>query len=261
MGHLAKKHVWYNSYYTTNDTVRLSFTYFTCDSLGRITQSIEYDEYCNPGLWIPHHKRIFQNNANGTPESYDYYGYYRWDSTWLYFAKYELLYDGDGHLKGDQSSEWDGFNLNLVNQNIIDYDPFLNYNNIQYPGKDFSWFHGFDRINKKIDAMTILYENSGVIDTGSRHIYIYEDQTFSPDDYELDLSLYPNPAYHLLKLQINQVGEFSYKLFSIEGKDGIICQGTFQNKTSIDLGSVPSGVYIVEVSDGTGVIRKRLVIQ
>ncbi|WBV60738.1 T9SS type A sorting domain-containing protein [Chryseobacterium camelliae] len=79
----------------------------------------------------------------------------------------------------------------------------------------------------------------------------YEIITMGTSDYsgiELGMKVYPNPTSSLLFLKIDGMAlkDLSYQLFDSSGRN-IFHEKIRQVETSIDLGSKPSGVYILSV--------------
>lgn len=90
--------------------------------------------------------------------------------------------------------------------------------------------------------------------------------TATIETYTLDATLYPNPATDFVKLAMNGLKGTSiqYSIYNNLGR--LITNRTMENTSSnlnvnIDLSSVPSGIYFIELSNGGQKIIRQLTIQ
>ena len=71
------------------------------------------------------------------------------------------------------------------------------------------------------------------------------------------VSIYPNPAKDFLYVKTEVQGDYKVDLFSALGA----VVGSWQNATSIDVGHLPSGIYLVAFSNESGRYVERVVIK
>ena len=87
--------------------------------------------------------------------------------------------------------------------------------------------------------------------------------TASFDDQSLlNLSLYPNPASNIINLSIENLAnaELKIEVYDVIGRLNKTVNTTFENnKTSLDISKLTSGIYIVKVINGDAVSVKRFV--
>lgn len=70
-----------------------------------------------------------------------------------------------------------------------------------------------------------------------------------------NLSIYPNPTTNSFVLSVE--GEYSYKLFTINGKE--IISGIGNDQVEIDLTKLSAGTYLIEVSQGENIYNAKVV--
>jgi hypothetical protein len=87
-----------------------------------------------------------------------------------------------------------------------------------------------------------------------------------PDDNNLSLSTYPNPAeqFTLVQFDAPVEGTYSYELVDLEGR--IILSYPFtavagKNEFELDLKNFKSGIYLLRVFGNDTALTSRLVIQ
>lgn len=104
--------------------------------------------------------------------------------------------------------------------------------------------------------------NSGienVTSQGGNDTYLLslnETSLLSSEAFEkANISIYPNPVSSVLNLQ-TELSDFNYVIYTIEGK--IVKQGKSTiSETSVDVSSLTSGIYLVEIeSNGTKSVQK-----
>lgn len=75
----------------------------------------------------------------------------------------------------------------------------------------------------------------------------------------IGVAVYPNPSNEFLYLELPDLTRTSYDLISITGN--LILSGDLQGKTKIDVGNIPSGIYLLKVRNEKGESINRVVIQ
>lgn len=85
----------------------------------------------------------------------------------------------------------------------------------------------------------------------------YADFSSVAYDEEMGLQLYPNPTNGILYTTIEE--SVSYKIFDLEGK--MIMNGRLVAFEGIDVNQLTNGLYFVEISTSTGIIRDKFIKQ
>ncbi len=84
----------------------------------------------------------------------------------------------------------------------------------------------------------------------------------SSEDFELEnFEMYPNPTSDVTYISFDSEGECSLELFDLTGKK--VYQNTIENtrniKTSIDLSSFASGIYLLQINDGNRKMVRKII--
>ena len=91
-------------------------------------------------------------------------------------------------------------------------------------------------------SLTIV-EGNGILSTTSENF--------------VDLSIYPNPSdAGIYKINTSMLSEIEVKIYTIQGK--LVLNQLIEDKT-IDLSSLASGVYVVQLNSGQQSIVKKLI--
>jgi hypothetical protein len=74
------------------------------------------------------------------------------------------------------------------------------------------------------------------------------------------VSIYPNPTLNSISIEFQENGTYQYQLRDLQGKS--LISGSMTGKQTIDLEAISSGMYIVEILEGSSIIySSRLVVQ
>ena len=76
----------------------------------------------------------------------------------------------------------------------------------------------------------------------------------SIDNFELGISLYPNPADNILFIKGNK-NSVNVSIYNILGKEVL----SIMNTNNIDVKAFPKGVYIIKISDGVGQTNRKFI--
>lgn len=106
-------------------------------------------------------------------------------------------------------------------------------------------------IRQKANSNTYLFIDSLCITSGGTTTSVDAHTTIHP----ATVSLFPNPASDRLNILVSGNQNASVAIFNLQGQ--MILQSTTQK--TMDVSTLPSGVYIAEVSMGNAVVRKRWV--
>ncbi|HXD93723.1 MAG TPA: T9SS type A sorting domain-containing protein [Bacteroidia bacterium] len=71
-------------------------------------------------------------------------------------------------------------------------------------------------------------------------------------------SIFPNPAQNNFTIQTNKTDNQNLQVFDVSGK--LILAQTINGTTSIDVGTIPEGVYILRLTNNQGIVNKLLTI-
>jgi hypothetical protein len=166
----------------------------------------------------------------------------------------------------------------------------LNLNHPEPNTLETTWLLNGTMIGEGVDSVSVLFSdlNAGsnsviasVIDTSSLS-RPYEDETYhqievewvvssgplGTEDVEIikryAISLYPNPAYHYVNLQLlgEGKGEAHIQLYDLKGSEVQSYILTFPGSHSLDLNGLEAGIYLVKISlDGNYLSSRRIIKQ
>ena len=158
-------------------------------------------------------------------------------------------------------SDWDISNINGENSlydmfsytslSTYNYDQILNgwveYNvssDIRFAARGVNYCNGADARQRLIDDFGWTITDAGL-----------DCSTASIDDQnQLDISIYPNPTNDKLFIQgLSDATEVS--IYNILGKEVI----STNNTNNINVQALPSGVYVIRISDGVGQTNRRFI--
>ncbi|MDF1697560.1 MAG: M60 family metallopeptidase [Saprospiraceae bacterium] len=112
----------------------------------------------------------------------------------------------------------------------------------------------FDTLNE-IQLVTV-YDGNGCAAEAEFIITHVVDVT------EADLSILPNPAFHILHLNLDEIKK-AISGIKMVSSDGQLIQRYAKNSTSMDVSAISNGVYFLqlEFEDGTGVSKKVIILK
>ncbi len=93
-----------------------------------------------------------------------------------------------------------------------------------------------------------------VITSASGDEAIYSNQLLSRDNFEISIfTIHPNPAKsNLFITGQNTAGNLKVKIFNIEGKLLSVQNLEFEKQVSVDVSSLSSGIYFLDIEDRNG---------
>lgn len=74
----------------------------------------------------------------------------------------------------------------------------------------------------------------------------------------LQTSIFPNPAQNNFTIQTNRADNQNLQVFDVSGK--LVLAQTISGTTSIDVGTLPEGVYILHLTNNQSIVNKRITI-
>jgi len=158
-------------------------------------------------------------------------------------------YFGDYYLNTPTSIRFGYFGRTLAQCNDIEAD--------LYESSNFSFF---DDYPNSFSILDFIISNSGdeetlVLTDEDGDFLTYGRQTLSITDRdfnEASIRLIENPVFNSLQLQLseNLGNEFSYKIYSIDGK--LIKGGNLNNSNEINVESLNSGFYFLDIINNSG---------
>ena len=110
------------------------------------------------------------------------------------------------------------------------------------------------------ELMTETYTNDLILTQGFQQA---DDQALSTSDIPQDAGLfvYPNPCRDRLFLQLNEEGRYSVQLFDISGRLMMQQQDYLYSLSSLEVSSLPTGSYILQIRALDREISQSLLIQ
>lgn len=113
----------------------------------------------------------------------------------------------------------------------------------------------------EIFALAILQNESDKKVTQSEDLLPSDDESIVLGIANLDVesvySIYPNPAKNQLFVSTDYLGNTDYKLVSITGMQ--LLSGSFSSKLSLDVSSLPKGVYFITMENVNGISLKKFI--
>jgi hypothetical protein len=103
--------------------------------------------------------------------------------------------------------------------------------------------YSFSDVVKKCDSMNVLFNLYPIILSSTN--FFTEDKIIKKDF----VKVFPNPATDYFQLNFNEEGTYYYELNDASGRIVKQDQGKNMNNTKIDLTSIPSGIYLLQVYD------------
>lgn len=186
---------------------------------------------------------------------------------------YTVVWDNNNGKPGNIIYEQDGFEINHDNLNNFQYFEFnqtVTVSDTFYIG----WMKttselmnigldlNFNGTNKKFYS---IY--NGVWDASTVNGTIMMQPVFGDinlakvDDLNTDLSMriYPNPAYDILNIQMQEKNSESENLFIFDISGRLILSKKFNNSTSININSLSQGFYILKINSGDKTYTQKII--
>jgi hypothetical protein len=91
--------------------------------------------------------------------------------------------------------------------------------------------------------------SSTILTQGFQQSMLSVSNVFVPEDIDISIHLYPNPAKDFLIIQSGGLSDLVYFLYSTDGKL-ISSERITSNETSIDFESLSPGVFLIRIIQG-----------
>jgi hypothetical protein len=76
-------------------------------------------------------------------------------------------------------------------------------------------------------------------------------------DSSPNIQVYPNPTFSVITISNLGISEHTVTLFTVEGKK-ILGKTSTENELSLNLGSLASGIYILEIKNESGIVKRKI---
>lgn len=262
---------------------------FAYDGEGKLTELIEYEWNPGTGEWVEDRKEVYYYYPNG---NLDYQiDYDKWSSEWRQMwkhdysyddekliteiefefnynlgvwdsvSKFEYTYDSYGNLASDIYSWWDDTGMQWIYNMKTEYQYNNNYSYedlvLPISIEDWSW-----RFNNMLTEGTSFFwvDSTGTWSTQYEGIYYYSDHipgSINEPDF-IHFSLFPNPASHKLRVQIDGYQIEQITFYNLNGQK---IKDLIPVSHELDISHLPPGMYIVEVMVDGRKVRKKLLVE
>lgn len=236
------------------------------DTGGNILLVLIYDWSSVQNSWIPSIKGEYIYDGTGNLIKWVTWSMENYD--WIPGSKYEYGYGASGKLASETDYVW---NLNRsVWIPTTRYEYEHHTNGLRIETTKFSWnpndaiWVGSYRTILILDAEGDIFvlnlfnwdQNNNDWVIGTRTFYYYNHLNAVNLRTEDDMFLiYPNPTSNIINITgLNQ--PVGVKIYSVQGQ---LLKSVNQVNSTIDLSDLPNGIYILNLTMGTHVLRERIV--
>ena len=226
---------------------------YTYDANNNMTN--ELDQHWYGSAWVNQMQEIIVYNASNNMTSYLFQ---IWNgSAWVNSFLGTLTYDANNNMTYALHQTWDGSAWVNQMQDTDTYDA----NNNMVSELDQSW-DGSDWVNSALNTYTYdannfqksfswkWWNSTGTkVTVGDSSYYYYHTVVGLNDPIASDgnITFYPNPASNQISIQTSAIsGRNKLTISNLNGQELITRQIT-EPSTSLDISSLPSGVFIVKV--------------
>ena len=119
-----------------------------------------------------------------------------------------------------------------------------------------------------MDAANILILNEneqvvcfGGVDVDTITLFDPIDAVGERPDWHNDINIFPNPASDRLTVESPNAIMEKVELFSINGTSQLVNWTGFSNKTTLDVNSFPTGIYLLNIQTEKGVLTKKIKVE
>ncbi len=194
-----------------------------------------------------------------------------WDLTWGYIAKYGFnpdLYNGNGGNNRALALVIEGLKLQGCSPDFIDGRDGLLAADIALTGGEnqcLIWEvfakrgMGVDASRGERDNFSDQVENfdmPNASDESLANCTTLNTETFNESVFKV----FPNPAGDFITIKIKEtMRNVSYSLVDLNGRLVVSKVSNSENQTTLDIGALQSGIYILKIKSNTGIISKKII--
>ena len=253
-----------------------SKTEYTYDANGNIPLEIGYNWNTNSQSFLLTSKYEFTFEANGNLHLFIGYNWNTDSQSFVPSYKYEYTYDANGNRTLYIRYNWDTDSQSLVPSGGK-YEYTYDANNFKTNETSYIWYAalGVYKPNFKMDISIqsetdtnivregITYEYDTNFNTWNElegeefksYWYYTKVSTLSADKIEtLTFAIYPNPTSNTLFISGNET-PIAVDIYNVLGKEVL----SIKNTNNINVEALPSGVYVIRISDGVGQTNKKFI--
>ncbi len=209
-------------------------------NLNNNTDSVVYFHWMSPS-WIKVAKNEFTYNANNLQIMKEYFGFNNATQTYDKTARDQYLRNNNNEMDTVYSQLW--------NQAAAMYDTTVK-TGYKYQGGVLLHAYGF---NKNVNNMWQPNPYDGI-----RNFYydVVPSKINEIRSAKMDVSIFPNPAEHILQLKNDYKGS-KYYIATIEGK--YVQSGLVDPKNQVQIDLLAGGVYIILIQSQTEIARAKFI--
>ncbi len=111
--------------------------------------------------------------------------------------------------------------------------------------------------------MTLVFStNSSINDQGWSASFSNAIVGFNNNDFDAEINIYPNPTNSTLNIISSEKFTIeSIRIFNVFGMEIKIASNNKYGKYAMDTSSLEEGMYIIEISDGSRIITKKVIVK
>ena len=158
-----------------------------------------------------------------------------------------VKYNNQVNLKSTLLSSKDGSSIGVRIEHFREDDSFIVRQSVSGPDEDYNLLTNYDEIRKsELD----FERNNWLLGEIVLNSYTLGVKETNP----LSFSIYPNPTSNTLIISGSE-SPLTISIYNILGKEVI----STNNTNNINVQALPSGVYVIRISDGVGQTNRRFI--
>ncbi len=182
-------------------------------------------------------------------------------SNWVELSKETFEHDPLGNptsevLENMKAGQWEEDSKTEFTYNTSEsIEPFL----IRLQLIDPSQSHKV--VSRFLEQVDLAPDGSGGWENKTRETFHYTSDLSGIDpQHQTGLQIYPNPAHGVVRVELRDDAQAqAYVIRSISG--ALISKGELDGHNAIDISSIQTGIYVVEVNSGDLVYRSKLLVE
>ena len=229
----------YGYYIGQNILMRGTYTY---DNFNRLTQVLE--EVNANGNWFNESKEVYTYDNSGKCTSYEEYS---WDEgRWELDEKNIFTYDAAGNCTKHEVMD---DNNQIEDRYTFTYDTSIAISSVYlpaYPENELEW----DKFANRPNKCSWDTEINNTLVHVCNYNFTYSNANVGIDDYlnpqkQTVLLAYPNPANDVVSFNVNDLKRV--EIYNVNGMKVL----SAKDANTIDVSSLPKGIYMVNAYNGT----------